>query len=424
MKKILITTFILITFFVVLVSKVEAATVCSTYTYTYPVCRWVPYSYQSCTTVAEPWQECGWISVPYTSCRWYPYRSCRWYYSRVIGWYSSCYNSSYYACTTGYTSYWNCVSGVNYVTRCSTIYDSYYECGTSSASANICLTSNITQVIAGEPITFSWTGGSSSYQYAAKLGSGAWSSWYDLGSITSITSSLAYEGYNYIKVRGYLNGAWRESPALTINVLPAVYKPTTSWITTSKTNAYLNDNIILNWGGNNKPTYYRYSIDGSSWFNIYQTSLSFTPATYSLAEDSRHTIRIMACNSKGCNDGNIGSVSIGILAYTIQPTISYLSPTAITIDYKDTFSLSWSGNNTPTSYNYRINGGSWIYFSDASTLSYSGFKAIDFGWKPRTRYTIEVLACNTKGCNLTNIGKSIITVINKELPGFIEQVVE
>lgn len=98
-----------------------------------------------------------------------------------------------------------------------------------------------------------------------------------------------------------------------------------------------------------------------------------------------------------CPSGQVVNAG-GTACISNPPTTSSASISPTSGLPSASFALSWSGDNTPTSFNYRIDGGNAVALPSPPTTS-SSYTATGLGWSAGSSHTISTQACNAGGCS-------------------------
>lgn len=161
--------------------------------------------------------------------------------------------------------------------------------------------------------------------------------------------------------------------------------------------------FTVNWSGNNTPTYYNLRINNQTITNLTATTWSNTPLSLGLWQGS-HTVSVQACNSYGCSPWPASSQAsfivtedTGVLAVSSAPTSVNVDITRLTNNVAlrtGVFKISWSGNNSPTYYNVRVDN---QYINNITASSWENTPA-SLGLL-NGLHTVWVQACNARGCS-------------------------
>ncbi len=176
---------------------------------------------------------------------------------------------------------------------------------------------------------------------------------------------------------------------------------------------YPTTNFVISWsGGSNSPTYYNASLYNTSLGSLYYpnlligdgtTSGNRTATTFPGAPSGglsgSYLLKIQACNSSGCSDW-VNGTTLTITPPIVAPTTASITVTPTTVSSNQIFSASWSGNNTPTSYNAKIHN-----TSTGADLTYTGLTTTSSGDLTAATiplavgsYIFQIQPCNSAGC--------------------------
>lgn len=257
-------------------------------------------------------------------------------------------------------------------------------------------------VLKNTNFTITWSGNNNPSYYNLKIDTRVIEnvtslSWTGTAASLDLTNSLHTVYVQACNARGC--SPWSPSPQATFIVTedPAVLAssaaPTSSSVDLNTRTIALNSSFTATWTGNNNPTSYDLLFDNSRSLTVTGTTWTGTPASLSLSTGS-HTIAARACNARGCSSYSY-TVGFNVVAdQTGAPTSATISPAEVSVASNTYFTLSWSGNNNPQFYNYRLNGGS------PQTVNITSFTNMPsaLGLAAGGRYTFEIQACNTSGC--------------------------
>lgn len=179
----------------------------------------------------------------------------------------------------------------------------------------------------------------------------------------------------------------------------------------------------ISWsGGSNNLTYYNAYVG-----NLYFPDLLAVNGTDSgdktavtfpggpLVAGSSYLLKIQACNSGGCS-GWVNGTTITITPPVVAPTTASISVTPTTVSANQVFSSSWSGNNTPTSYNAYIGN---IYYPGLTDTVSGDLTATTIYGGPLAvgSYLFRVQACNSAGCSPFFNGNTLSVVLSTVVIG-------
>jgi hypothetical protein len=115
-------------------------------------------------------------------------------------------------------------------------------------------------------------------------------------------------------------------------------------------------NFTATWSGNNVPTSYTVKVDSSEFDMGGVTSWTGTPDSLGLAEGF-YSVAVKACNYYGCSPWS-AIVPLKVTnSSVLPPTISNINVSQF-FPYTtvlDDLTATWSGNNSPTTYNVKVN---------------------------------------------------------------------
>ena len=269
----------------------------------------------------------------------------------------------------------------------------------TSATINFSPTSLLTT----DTIFANWSGNNIPTEYWVKVDAvennmGSLTSWSgkptDLGIYDSGPHSISVKACN-------LGGCSLYSPIKTLTVTSP--KPTSASINISPTSVPANGTFSASWSGDNSPTSYKVKINSDVIDMGPATSWTGTPESLGLDVKS-HSISVSACNAYGCSPYS-PIKTLTVTSVAIAPTIATINFTPATVALDDTFSATWTGNNSPTSYEVKV-GGKIIY--TGSDTSWTGTPA-SLSLAPGN-HSVSVQACNSIDCSGWSSGK-ILTVV-------------
>ena len=170
---------------------------------------------------------------------------------------------------------------------------------------------------------------------------------------------------------------------------------TTPGAPTSLSLSSTHNSITANWGapsntGGENPSRYDIRIDGGGWID---TGLDGTHTFDSLSPETEYTVEVAAVNSEG--RGTPASRTRRTDAAPIVVTVPG-APTSLsfTVTHNSIVAM-WgvpadNGNEDPSRYDIRIDGGAWIDTGLDGTHTFDSLS-------PNTEYTIDVAAVNSAG---------------------------
>jgi hypothetical protein len=193
--------------------------------------------------------------------------------------------------------------------------------------------------------------------------------------------------------------------------------PTLAQINVSPTNITTAQNFTVSWSGNNSPTSYSVKIDNITIPEGTATTWTGTPSSLGLMSGT-HTISSQACNASGCSpwtgpfiitvtDPVSAAVSVTATVPTVSaPTLAQINVSPTVMSQSTPFSVSWGGDNSPTSYSVKIDS---ITIPEGGVTTWTGTPSslgLSIG-----QHTISSQACNSAGCSAWS-GVFIINVTN------------
>ena len=247
--------------------------------------------------------------------------------------------------------------------------------------------------------TVSWTGvdQATSYVLQEQANGGSWTtvqsnsatSWNATGRATG-----SY-GYRVQSCNGGTCSAW-SSTATTAVLLPPGSAPSMSVPGSSSNGAY-----SVSWSAVATATSYNLQeqINGGGWSTV--QSGSATSWSTSGRGNGTYGYRAQACNSSGCGPwSNAGSVTV-LLPPGSAPSLSVPATNAT-----GSYTVSWGGVATATSYNLQeqVNGGGWSTVQSSAATSWTANH-------PNGTYGYHVQACNSSGCGpWSGTGSTVVTI--------------
>ncbi len=236
----------------------------------------------------------------------------------------------------------------------------------------------------------SWSGNNSPTSYKIKINN---DSPIDMGAATSWTGTPDSLGLGagvhsiYIQACNvYGCSGWSLAKTLTVTTVA----PTTATINLSPTSVVSTNNFSASWSGDNGASTYKVKVGTIEFDMGAATSWTGTPDSLGLAVGN-HNFYVKACNAYGCSPYSSAKT---LTVTTSAPTTSWLSLSETSISTLGTLSASWSGNNSPSTYNLKLDGS--ILAMDTMT-SWTGTPE-SIGLTVGTHY-IYSQACNAYGCS-------------------------
>jgi predicted heme/steroid binding protein len=264
----------------------------------------------------------------------------------------------------------------------------------------------------GTIVSASWSANNSPTSYSIIINEGGKITKTPVGLSTSWADKPAV-GTFVVSIEACNAGGCLTSPSKTVTVTEE--KPTSSWLSLSLTSVATSGELTASWSGNNSPSSYKMKVNSIVYDMGPVTSWTGTPdsLTPKLGVGS-YNISSQACNSGGCSDWSDLKPFEVINSSETAPTsasinlIQYLPYTTIL----DNFSATWSGNNSPSSYNIKVN--STVYDMSSDT-SWTG-SPTSFALPAGTHY-ISVQACNSGGCSDWSPAKTLVLTSAMPRPG-------
>lgn len=249
------------------------------------------------------------------------------------------------------------------------------------------------------PYTVSWTAptGATAYTVQESLNGGAWSTIASTTTATSLSRPGTTTGsytYHVEASDAYGTAGWSTtSAAVTVNTAYGVVPspvPTLTVPVTSNTGS-----ATVSWTAASPITGYtlqQSSVGSSSWTTVY--SGTATNAAITGLANGSYTYQVQACNAAAGNSACTTWVAGGTLVVTHPPasapslSVPASSPTG-------TYTVSWGGVATATSYTLQISstgGSTWSTATSGSATSWTASSQGNGG------YVYRVEACNVGGC--------------------------
>ena len=253
-------------------------------------------------------------------------------------------------------------------------------------------------------IAASDNGGESPTRYDVRINSG---SWIDTGlDLTHTFSNLSAETEYTVEV-AQVNSAGRGSAVsatVTTDAAPVVI--TVPGVPRSLSLAETHNSIVATWiaasdNGGEDPTRFDVRIDGGSWINA---GLDLTHTFSGLSPETRYTIDVAQVNSAG--RGAVASASVTTDVAPVVITVPGAPRSLSLAETHNSVVATWraaanNGGESPTRYDIRINGGSWINAGLDLTHAFENLS-------PETEYTIDVAQVNSAGRG-ADVTRSITT---------------
>ena len=234
-------------------------------------------------------------------------------------------------------------------------------------------------------VSWSTTGGSTSYTLQEQVNGGGWSTAYTGGSTSMALTGKGDGSYGYrveaCNVAGC--GGWSATATVSVLLLPSA--PASLSVPASSSGS-----VAVSWPAASTATSYtlQQAFNGGSWGTIYSgAALAYTQGE---STTGSYTFRVQACNVGGCS----GFTTSGGVAVTIPPsTAPSLSVPAGS--GTGSYTVSWGSVSGATSYTLReqVNGGGWstVYGGGGTSMALSGkANGVNYGY--------QVQACNAGGC--------------------------
>ncbi|KXJ99827.1 MAG: hypothetical protein UZ19_OD1000327 [Parcubacteria bacterium OLB19] len=290
---------------------------------------------------------------------------------------------------------------------------------------NSWLSLSVTSVAPTGEFTATWSGNNTPSSYKMMINSNV----YDVGPATSWTGTpdslvpKLVTGVNKISVQACNSGGcsdWSPSKILevidsgSITVVPGGKAPTISYISVNPNKLSLKGNFTATWSGNNTPSSYVLRFNGKEVSMGALTSWTGTPESLGLVKDTVYSVASKACNIHGCSDWSAIETIEVIVSSEIAPTtssvdlIQYPPYTSVL----DNFTANWSGNNSPTSYNIKVNS---VVYDMGSADTWTGTPT-SFALPAGTHY-VSVQACNSGGCSDWSPSKKLVITSALPTPG-------
>jgi YD repeat-containing protein len=249
---------------------------------------------------------------------------------------------------------------------------------------------SVTATVAADlgSISATWASesGATSYNVQYRVNGGAWS---QSSAVTGASYTLSGPGDgNYQFQVQACNAAG--CSAWTSSATVGLWHPPTAAPALSSPGLSNNGGYAVSWTAVAAASSYglQQQVNGGSWSTI-QTN-GATSWSASGEGDGTYSYRVQACNAGGC--GPWSSTSTTTVEY---PPSSAPSLSGGGTSNNGSYSLSWSGIATATSYPLQesVNGGGW------ATVQASGATSWSTGGRGNGSYQYHVQACNSGGCS-------------------------
>lgn len=235
--------------------------------------------------------------------------------------------------------------------------------------------------------TVSWSTipSATSYNLQEQLNGGAWATVQSSAATTWAASGKANGTYKYQAQSCNSGGCSGWSAATTTTVLlPPASAPTVSVPGSNSTGGY-----SVTWTGVATATLYNLQerVNGGSWTTV--QSSSATSWSASGHGNGTYGYQVQACNSSGCGPWSVAGTASVLLPPSGSPSVSVPASSG-----NGSYTVSWSGVSTATSYNLQeqVNGGGW------STVQSSASSAWSTSGRGNGAYGYHAQACNSSGC--------------------------
>lgn len=258
--------------------------------------------------------------------------------------------------------------------------------------------------IQGYTATASWSASSYAERYeyyAPAIGVNAWTS---IGNVTSIplnTATFSPNTYT-VSLRACNSSGCSGSANAAFTVQqPAPVAPTASISPTAITTL---QSATFSWGSASNAsacTVFINNVDNGA-VSCGGGSQTFLGSNLGIGT---HTGFIRACNTGGCVNSN----TVTLTVTTAAPTSASISADRTTMNVGESFTLTYSGNNNPTSYR--------VYSCLGSGCAFTGYATVSVTSETLVRsladtYRFQIEACNANGCSpRSNIVEIIVRQI-------------
>ncbi len=271
---------------------------------------------------------------------------------------------------------------------------------TSAAPTSASISLSPTSLLTTGDFTASWSGNNVPTKYWVKVGA----SEYDMGTLTSWSGkpsdlSLSAGTHSFSVKACNSGGCSAYSPTKTLTVTSPA--PTSASISLSPSSVPSNSDFTASWSGDSSPTSYNVKVNSDTVDMGPSTSWTGTPEGLGLGTGN-HSISVQACNSYGCSPWS-GVKTLTVTPATISPTIATINLSPATVALDGDFTASWSGNNSPTGYDIKIDSKVIVMGADTSWVGTPASLSLT----PGTHY-VYVQACNSSGCSGWSASKTLI----------------
>ncbi|WP_158635301.1 hypothetical protein [Luteimonas cucumeris] len=260
--------------------------------------------------------------------------------------------------------------------------------------------------------TVSWAAvaTATTYEIQESGSSGVWVGFYSGGALSKAVTGHAGGVFNY---RGracntHGCGPWGVTVTTVVNVPPSGV-PVLAAPPASNNGSY-----TINWGAVAGATKYtlEQSANGGAYATVQDTAV-LSWSTSGKAAGS-YAYRAKACNPAGC--GGYSTVKTVVVTYppTVAPTL-----TAPASNVTGSYTVSWTGAATATSYTLQrnLNGGTWVSAYSGGALSSAQGLSAD------GNYNYRVQACNAGGCGPWSATKVTHVEITPAMPATLSVVI-
>ncbi len=253
-----------------------------------------------------------------------------------------------------------------------------------------------TSVATTGTFTATWAGNNSPTSYNLNLNEtihnmGTATSWSGRPESLGLTAGKHFISVQACNATGC--GKWTEVVTLMVTAPVVTSTLPTATISLSPTSVATTGTFTASWSGNNSPTSYNLNLNETIHNMGTATSWSGRPESLGLTA-GKHFISVQACNATGCGKWTevvTLTVTAPVVISTLPTATISLSPTSVATT--GTFTATWSGNNSPTSYNLNLNE---TIHNMGTATSWSG-RPESLGLTAGKHF-ISVQACNATGC--------------------------
>ena len=249
-------------------------------------------------------------------------------------------------------------------------------------------------------LTISWSGNNNSTNYNLKIDGIN----YPMGPATSWTNTpnslgLVLGSHNVSVQACNAIGCspWSDTDTFVVESSTTVAPSEASlFISQSSGATSVLDSFSMSWSGDNLATSYSIKV-GNDVYNMGSaSSWSGLPATFGLKYSGTYYIKVQACNAGGCSPWSAPKTLV-LTSSKISPTSASVSISKTSIPEDEEFSLNWSGDNGPTSFNILFDSNSYDAGEAWSGTSWTGTPK-SLGLAPGA-HKLYVQACNAGGCS-------------------------